>query len=212
MADFDVIGLQLGELQTNSFIIAADDGSAAVVDPAANAAEILSVLAEEGLTLKKILLTHGHFDHTGACVQLRKETGAEIYIHKDDEELLEDGGKALAFFVPTLVYEPFRADVLLSGEETVEVGGCEFRVLHTPGHTRGSVCYIGGNRIFAGDTFFCGSVGRTDCYGGDSGAQAQSLRRVAALRGEYIVHAGHGGDTTLYDEVNFNPFFVRYAR
>lgn len=212
MADFDVIKLSLGGLQTNSYIIALDNGSAAVVDPAADAERILSVLEENKLTLKKILLTHGHFDHTGACVELRKRTGAEICIHEKDAELLADGEKALAFFEPRLVYKPFAADVLLSDGDVVDVDGLRLAVILTAGHTRGSVCYIAENHIFVGDTVFAGSVGRTDCYGGNFKEQCDSLRRLSELHGEYILHTGHGEDTTLYDEVAFNPFFVKYAR
>lgn len=212
MNDFDVIRLTLGSLQTNCFIAAFSDGSAAVFDPAADAEEILSVLNEKKLTLKKILLTHGHFDHTGACIALRKETGADIYIHERDAELLDDGEKALAFFNPTLAYKPFEADVLLKDKDIVEVGGCSFEVMLTAGHTRGSVCYLAGNHAFVGDTVFCGSVGRTDCYGGDFAEQCKSLKKLSELKTEYILHTGHGNDTTLYDELNFNPYFVKYAR
>lgn len=210
--DFKVYTLTLGCVQTNCRVVAFESGNAVVIDPAGETEAILSLLEEKGLTVVKILLTHGHFDHTGACVSLKEKTGAEIYIHEKDEELLEDGEKALAFFDPRLVYVPFKADALLNDGDTVEQDDCVFRVMHTPGHTPGSVCYILGEHIFAGDTVFAGSVGRTDCYGGNFRSQCESLKRLAALHGEYIIHPGHGEDTTLYDELCGNPFFVKYAR
>ena len=187
---------------------------AAVIDPADDAEEILSEAAAAGMQIKYILLTHGHFDHTGAASAVKAKTGAEIYIHSQDKAMLTDSVTSLAFFTPERPFVPCTADHLLSGGESLHIGDLTFTVLHTPGHTAGSVCFLcgdpdGGKKLmFAGDTLFKDSVGRSDVYSSDRSAQQDSLDKLAALTDDYIVLPGHGDSTTLSAEKRYNPFLA----
>ena len=201
-----IITMNLGELDTSCYLLASDEGNAAMIDPAGDVDRIIEALSENSLVLKKILLTHGHFDHTGAVAQLKEITGAKVYLHADDECMLSDTIKNAAYLVPGYNYTPFEADVLLSGGDMIFLDELEISVMHTPGHTKGSVMYFVNNSIFTGDTLFEGSVGRTDFYSGDIKAQRESLKRISALKENYTLYPGHGGATTLEDEKKYNPY------
>ena len=198
--------LTLGELDTNCYIVISAAGNAAVIDPADEAQKVLDVLKTENAELKMILLTHGHFDHTGAVAQLKEETGAKVYLHEKDECMTDDTIKNVAYLCPGFEYKPYTADKLLSEGDIIRLDEIEFSVINTPGHTAGSVMFFAENCIFAGDTIFEGSVGRTDFYSGDYTAQKKSLARIAALREDYIIYPGHGSSTTLNQEKKFNPY------
>lgn len=202
----EVKTLTLGELGTNCYIVTSAAGNAALIDPADDAQRILDMLSAENAELKMILLTHGHFDHTGAVADLKEQTGAKVYIHAKDECMLDDTIKNVAYLCPDYSYKPFTADVLLSGGDIIRLDEVEFSVMSTPGHTAGSVVFFADNCIFAGDTIFEGSAGRTDFYSGDYIAQRNSLARLAALREDCLIYPGHGGTTTLKQEKQFNPF------
>lgn len=201
----NVIALTLGPLQTNCYIVYGEDKRAAVIDPAFFADRIERVLKEKGLVLDKILLTHAHFDHIMAAQDLRK-TGAELYLHCEDEEMLYDGelNCSIEFIGRAADFE--KAEHLLRDGDVINVGGNELRVMHTPGHTKGSVCYISDECIFSGDTLFKSSVGRTDLYGGNYDALMSSLKRLSELENNYVVLAGHGEQTTLENEKNDNIY------
>lgn len=153
--------LTLGELATNCYIVISAAGNAAVIDPADDAQRILDTLGKDNAELKMILLTHGHFDHTGAVADLKEQTGAKVYIHSKDECMLDDTIKNVAYLCPGYSYKPFTADVLVSDGDIIRLDEIEFSVMHTPGHTAGSVVYFADNCMFAGDTIFEGSAGRT---------------------------------------------------
>ena len=200
-----VISMCLGPLQTNCYILYGKDKKAVVIDPAFYADRIEKTLEENGLTLDKILLTHAHFDHIMAVEDLRR-SGAELYLHSDDEEMLmrpelnymlEFLGKSIDFKSP---------EHLLKDGDTIEVGDEKIRVLHTPGHTKGSVCYIIGGVMFSGDTLFCGSIGRTDLYGGDYDTLQNSLKKLREIEEDLTVLSGHGERTTLQNEKNDNIY------
>lgn len=201
-----IITMNLGELDTSCYLLVSDEGNAAVIDPAGECDRIIEELSKNSLTLTKILLTHGHFDHTGAVAELKEITGAKVYIHADDECMLNDTIKNVAYLVPGYSYKPFEADVLLSGGDMIFLDELEISVMHTPGHTKGSVMYFVNNSIFTGDTIFEGSVGRTDFYSGDIKAQRETLKRISALRENYTLYPGHGGATTLEDEKKYNMY------
>ncbi|MBR4306096.1 MAG: MBL fold metallo-hydrolase, partial [Ruminiclostridium sp.] len=114
-----IITMNLGELDTSCYLLASDEGNAAMIDPAGDVDRIIEALSENSLVLKKILLTHGHFDHTGAVAQLKEITGAKVYLHADDEGMLSDTIKNAAYLVPGYNYTPFEADVLLSGGDMI---------------------------------------------------------------------------------------------
>ena len=150
----EVKTLTLGELGTNCYIVTSAAGNAAVIDPADDAQRILDTLSAENAELKMILLTHGHFDHTGAVAELKEQTGAKVYIHAKDECMLDDTIKNVAYLCPDYSYKPFTADVLLSGGDIIRLDEVEFSVMSTPGHTAGSVVFFADNCMFAGDTIF----------------------------------------------------------
>jgi glyoxylase-like metal-dependent hydrolase (beta-lactamase superfamily II) len=201
----NVIALCLGPLHTNCYVIYGKDKRAAVIDPAFFADRIERVLENEGLILDKILLTHAHFDHIMAVEDLRKK-GAELYLHIEDEEMLYDPEKnySLEFTGRATQFE--KADHLLKDGDVIKVGGEDVKVMHTPGHTRGSVCYITDEYIFSGDTLFCGSVGRTDLFGGNYDTLMCSLKKLLEIEKDYVVLSGHGEKTTLSKEKNDNIY------
>ena len=201
-----IITMNLGELDTSCYLLVSDEGNAAMIDPAGECDKIVEELSKNSVVLTKILLTHGHFDHTGAVAELKEITGAKVYIHADDECMLSDTIKNVAYLAPGFEYKPFEADVLLSGGDMIFLDELEISVMHTPGHTKGSVMYFVNNSVFTGDTIFEGSVGRTDFYSGDIKAQRETLKRISALKENYTLYPGHGGATTLEDEKKYNMY------
>ena len=185
--------LTLGLYQTNTYLLA-NDTEAVVIDPGYEADTILDALA--GKTLKAILLTHGHFDHVGAVKELVAETGCDVYIHAAEASMPPMVTAGPLYFTHT--YD--------EGDTVSPIAGLELTVLHTPGHTPGSVCLLMGREMFSGDTLFACSFGRTDLPGGDPRKMMESLRRLASLQGNFFIHPGHGGSTTLDAEKRFNPY------
>ncbi|MBR5322736.1 MAG: MBL fold metallo-hydrolase [Clostridia bacterium] len=201
----NITQLILGPLKTNCYIVYGKDNKAAVIDPAANADIIEDKLNELGLKLDKILLTHAHFDHIMAVDDLRK-SGAELYIHKEDLKMLNDPNLNHMLGATGKEIEFENVEHLLADGDIIEIGGEELRVLHTPGHTQGSVCYISDSWIVSGDTLFKETVGRTDLYGGSFDAMLGSMKKIRALEKDYAVYPGHGESTTLNYEKNNNIY------
>ncbi len=201
--------LTVGPLQCNCFILG-DEATreAIVVDPGEEAGRILALVNRHRLTVRSIVQTHAHFDHVGATGPLREATGAEVCLHRGDTFLYENlAMQAKLFGVPV----PKAAPVSRwydHGEE-VKAGGLIMGVLHTPGHTPGSVCLsmASDQLLFSGDTLFCGSIGRTDLWGGSYEQIMTSIKeRVLTLPDDTIVYPGHGPETTIGDERRTNPF------
>ena len=191
-----VYALPLGDYQTNCYITHADDETKClIIDPGYQSEDILDVCKEKGLEIAAILLTHGHFDHVGAVKELAAETGCDVYLHEADLSMPPMMTAGKLYYTHT--YD--EADVL-------ELAGLSVQVLHTPGHTPGSVCLKIENHLFSGDTLFAGSCGRTDLPGGSWKTIQESLRRLAGLEGSYWVHPGHGQSTTLAQEKQYNPY------
>ena len=199
-----VYPLSVGPLGTNCYVAADDRGNACVIDPGADAARIRRLLAEMSLSLKAVLLTHGHFDHIGAAVDLASEA-VPLYCHADDAAALSDPRQNLS----GMFGQPLTVDiapVCVREGDTVAVGDLRFEVWHTPGHTVGSVCYAADGVLFSGDTLFCESIGRTDFPGGSPAAMARSLRRLLSLPEDRRVYPGHNEPTTLSHERQYNPY------
>ena len=192
----NVHALTLGAYQTNCYIIHdKKSASCCVIDPGYTPEKVLSEVKALGLTVEAILLTHGHFDHVGGVRDLAAETDCRVYIHPDDLSM-----------PPRLTAGPIYYTDTYGEGDTVTEAGLSFRVLHTPGHTPGSVCLRLGNDLFCGDTLFAGSCGRTDLPGGNMGAMRASLKRLAAIPENLSVHPGHGPGSTLDEEKKYNPY------
>ena len=196
----------VGDLDTNCYIIKQDDTRAAVViDPGDDAILIKSELHEMDAYPAVILLTHGHFDHILALDELRTEKTV-VCIHKADAHKLKE--KELIAAWASRNPWPFKDADITFGENDrhVSVGGFSFEVIHTPGHTEGSVCYLFGDLLFTGDTLFKNGMGRVDFEGGDAGKMAASLRLLYNMPGDYAVYPGHDRESTLSEERIHNPY------
>ena len=200
-----IIVMQVGMLSVNCYIVVSDSQNAAVIDPGGEAERILDYLQTNKLTLKRILLTHGHIDHIGAVKVLKDRTGAEIYIHDLDAEMLNDSVKNLASPF-RMAYQPVSPDHTFSDASRISLDEITFTVMHTPGHTKGSSVFLTGTTMFSGDTLFQGSIGRTDFYGGDYEVMQRSLKKLSELETDYTVLSGHGEKTTLGEEKKYNPY------
>ena len=196
--------LPLGDYQTNCYIAYAPESkSCAVIDPGYFPERILSFLADQGLSVDAILLTHGHFDHVGAVESLAKATGCRLWMKEAD--YTQRKSPQNDFLYPIHDHTFCEVNFCEEGEK-ICAGGLTFTVMETPGHTWGSVCYLCGDAMFSGDTLFEGSWGRTDLSGGDGQTLALSLERLGELEGDYTVYPGHGGTTTLTKERKTNPY------
>ncbi len=188
--------MALGDYQTNCYIIHnAASKTCCVIDPGYASDFILDKLEELGLTLEAILLTHGHFDHVGAVKELAAETQCHVYLCAEDLSMPPMMTSGTLYYTHTYT----------EGSQ-LHLAGLDISVLHTPGHTPGSVCLLVENSLFSGDTLFAGSCGRTDLPGGNWATIVNSLRRLAALEGNLWVLPGHGETTTLRDEKKYNPY------
>lgn len=199
--------LILGDLGTNCYVIADKNTDEAVMfDAPDNSDIILEFLRENGYTLKKILLTHGHYDHILALADLKKETGAEIYIHELEKEFLDDCTLNLSEKM-NVVYRKAAADNLIKDNDIIKLNDIEIKVIHTPGHTRGGVSYLAGERLISGDTLFYHSIGRTDVPTGDLKTEINSIKtKLMKLDDDIKVYPGHGMETTIGNERKENPY------
>lgn len=190
-----VYSLMLGSYQTNCYLAADDDGVCAVIDPGYTPERVLEAAQRYGLTIRAVLLTHGHFDHVGGVHGVAEAARCPVWLCEADTALPE------RLTAGPLYYTDTYAD-----GDTVEVGSLRFTVLETPGHTPGSVCLLCENVLFSGDTLFAGSCGRVDLAGGVPAQMGASLKRLAELPGNYAVLPGHGPATTLDAERADNPY------
>ena len=192
----EISRLPLGPLMTNCYVVTDEEArSCAVIDPGGDGEQLAKALKNQGLTLKYILLTHGHYDHVGGVRALHEATGAPVYLHEKDLELPEKMTDGPLFWT----------DHYKDGD-TVTMDNIKFEVIETPGHTPGSVCLLAGDAMFSGDTLFQGSCGRMDFPGGSEEAMAESMKRIQKIEGDYNVYPGHGGETTLAVEKKYNPY------
>lgn len=211
-----ILTLDLGhEMFANCYLLVDEKtGEAAIVDPAWYVDEFNDILEKNNAELKYIMLTHGHFDHIFGVHGLKEATGAKVVIHFKDAEHLTDPGKSLAEGNMPEPQIPVSADVLLKEGDVITLGDEEIKVMSTPGHTMGSVCYIieSEKTIISGDTLFCMTAGRTDFPDGSDELMIKSLKRLIALEGDYRVLPGHNKETTLESERKRNWYIRRMVK
>ena len=204
--------LPVGPLQCNCSIVGDETThEGMVIDPGDNISSVLAIVQKHRLQIKQIVITHAHIDHVGGAMKLRALTAAPILLNQNDSALLKMLDVQAAWIgVPTP--EKVEIDHSVTTGETVCAGAHVAQVLHTPGHTEGSICLYFENEktLIAGDTLFAGSIGRTDLPGGSMQKIMRSLRdTVLALPDETVVVPGHGELTTIGEERESNPFLVR---
>ncbi len=195
---YRLVQLTVGEMQTNCYILGSKQtGAGLIIDPGAEPARILAKVAELGLQVKYIVLTHGHIDHIGALTEIRQATGAPVLIQAEDAPMLTEASKNLSQqFGQSQTFAP--AEQLLKAGAILELGELKLKVLHTPGHTPGSISLLSEGKIFSGDTLFKSGVGRTDFPGGSQEELSKSLKeQLLPLPETTEVYPGHGPTTTI---------------
>lgn len=195
---------EMGSIGTNCYVVSDDKGNCAIVDCDGNTTALFNYIAQNNLKPSHILLTHGHFDHIGAVEEVKEKYGCVVCACDKEIPLLSDPSLNASNMSPRAL--SISPDVTVKEGDTIEVGDLKFKVIETPGHTLGSVCFIIENAILSGDTLFLGSCGRVDFPTGDPKAMMASLQRLKNLQGDYVVYPGHGPATSLDYERRTNPF------
>ena len=186
-----------------------EQNNAVLIDAPADADYILEQIKFYGVNLKKIFITHGHFDHIGAVSDLVDKTGCEVYVDVFDKKKLSDDSGALVDLFRIRGYKKYTGPVnVFTDGDVLTLDELEFKVMETPGHTSGSVCFICGDSMFTGDTLFSKSHGRTDMPDGDENAMKKSLAKIAAIKEDLHIYPGHMNTTMLKEEKRFNPFLM----
>lgn len=196
----EVKSFSLGPYQTNCYVVS-QDNQVIIIDPSAKG-ELIAKSIDSDKKVLAILLTHGHFDHFGGAQYLLDHFKCPIYIHEDDVELLEDPQKNYSMELNMTL----KNDVLILQEGMMQIGPFMISILHTPGHSEGSVSFHIEDALFAGDLIFKMSIGRTDLYGGNERQMMKSLKMIKTFSENLTIYPGHGPKTTLDFEKKYNPF------
>lgn len=198
--------LVVGSLSANCYVVGMA-GQGMVIDPGGNAGEIQRAIIGSGLDIKIIALTHGHSDHIAALRDIQDQTGSEVAIHTEDADFLETSSQfGISYRTP---HPP---DRLLHEGDVIDIGTMSFTVIHTPGHTPGSICLLSGDKVFTGDTLFYRGIGTTLMPGSSRPRLINSIQtRLMALPDDTIIYPGHGRETTIGAERRDNPYVTGKA-
>lgn len=202
----------VGAFSTNCYVVGCEQTKEAIlIDPGFDnsfeAERIFKFIDENNLKLKFIVNTHGHLDHICGNGRAKKRYNVPILVHEHDAYMLGRVGKHMAIFLGFKGSSP-PADAILRDGNIVEFGKIALKVMHTPGHSRGSISLIGAKEVFTGDTLFCGSIGRTDFPDSSESDMQLSLKKLMYLPDSFIVYPGHGPQTTIGEEKKSNPFLL----
>ena len=205
----EVVGLTNGSFAENCYLVAdAAMGDVVIIDPGEEADLFLRRVETEGWTPRAVWLTHGHLDHIAGVSRVVRETGIEVFLHQKDRELY-DNAVSQAQWLGVSVERPPAPDRAIVAGDVMTVGECSFEVRHVPGHSPGSVAFVGHGMAIVGDALFAGSVGRVDLPGGDGPTLLKSIQEeLLSLPDETVVYSGHGPSTTIGHERRTNPFLT----
>jgi hydroxyacylglutathione hydrolase len=197
---------QLGPMQANCYLLECEKTlSAIVIDPGDEADVILDMIKDRKLKLEFIINTHGHIDHISANNDLKKKTSAKLCIHRLDADIIVDPQKNLSSFIGKPI-SSLPPDRILEDGDIIESGTIKLKVIHTPGHSPGSISLLADDAIFTGDLLFAGGIGRYDFPGSSYKQIMDSLKKITELDDNLTVYPGHGFNTTIGEEKESNPF------
>lgn len=204
--DTELYVLPYGVFNSNTYILSGGR-ECVVIDCGVDDRKIMDVVERKGLHVKYILLTHAHFDHIYHVKSLKEKTGAKLCLHEDELEFYQDPFQnGSRMFGDGRDVEIAAADVLLKDGQTLQAGDLSLKIIHTPGHSPGSICILCGSMLFSGDTLFAMSIGRTDFPGGNAMAMKESLKKLFQLDDNITVYPGHGPKTSIGYEKENNPY------
>ena len=199
--------LTVGAFQVNNYLVVDENNDAVLIDAGGDYDATLKALKKYNAKLKYILNTHAHMDHIAGDYDLQTKLGAKVFLNKEDEFLFDAFQDHLKMFGMPYYKTPKVDEYIIDGQE-IKLGNLHFKVITTPGHSPGSVCFLIDNVLFAGDTLFADTVGRTDLPGGSYEELESSIKnKLFTLDESIVVYAGHGASTTIEHEKYFNPFF-----
>lgn len=202
-----IVSFTGGPARVNTYILFDDDKNCVIIDPS-EIQPILDIIKDNRLSPRSVILTHGHFDHFWALDDLLKSYHVPVYIHSEDAKMLTNNELNLAvrfgFDIPSKFM--FDDPILINDGDILKIGGMEFRVIHTPGHTSGGVCFLVGSSLFTGDTLFSLTVGRTDCYTADVKQLKKSIDKLKTFNDDIKIYPGHGRSSDMKFEKRYNPF------
>ena len=209
MSQLELLTIPNGQFAQNCYLLVAPDRDAVLVDPGEEWETFLAQIARWQATLKAIWLTHAHFDHILGVADVHRETGAEIWLHPGDRSLYDNLPQQGLWLGHRVAPPPAPSRELAHGQR-LTLGGTDFEVRHTPGHSPGSVSFVGPGVVLSGDALFAGSIGRSDLPGGDHDTLIRSIQsQLLSLDDETRVLSGHGPETTIGVERRTNPFLIQ---
>ena len=198
-----VLKIKTGIVETNTYFLYNDQNECVIIDPGDDIGAIFDVLDENSLDCKYALVTHCHFDHCNACLALQ-QNGTKVLVHKKEMQLIRTHDNLASKF--GIGFNRFEPDGFIKDGQEIDLCGMKFRVMHTPGHTAGSCCYIIENFLFSGDTVMYLSCGRTDFPTGSARDMKKSLGKIIGLSKNYMIFPGHNNATSVEFERKNNPY------